>query len=174
MENSGFNQIAKDYHLKRKKPWRPLVFFLDHLKNKAYTFKGISLDLGCANGRNFKLMSTPPNKLIGLDISLKLLTIAKNRNIGITELSKIRLIGENLENIKMSGYAYFNSYPDENERYGEKQYMLATIAPNINYFHSLKIKELFNWVSNEINSKKKINLKRVWKEISDILITNVV
>ncbi|MFX0027414.1 MAG: PleD family two-component system response regulator [Candidatus Hermodarchaeota archaeon] len=80
----------------------------------------------------------------------------------------------NLENIKMSGYAYFNSYPDENERYGQKQYMLATIAPNINYFHSLKIKELFNLVSNEINSKKKIDLKRVWKRISDILTASVI
>ncbi|MHA2431095.1 MAG: response regulator [Promethearchaeota archaeon] len=80
----------------------------------------------------------------------------------------------NLENIKMSGYAYFNSYPDENERYGQKQYMLATIAPNINYFHSLKVKELFNLVSNKINSKKKIDMKRVWKEVSDILITGVI
>jgi len=31
-----------------------------------------------------------------------LLSIAKKRNIGITELSKIRIIGENLENIKIS------------------------------------------------------------------------
>ena len=88
MENSGFNQIANDYHLKRKKPWRPLVFFLDHLKNKAYTFKGIALDMGCANGRNFKLMGTPPNKLIGLDISLKLLTIAKNNLNDINQYSQ--------------------------------------------------------------------------------------
>ena len=80
----------------------------------------------------------------------------------------------NLENVKMSGYAYFNSYPDQNERSGQKQYMLAVIAPNINYFHSLKIKELFNLVSNEINDKEEINLKRVWKEVSDILITSVI
>ncbi|MGB5909598.1 MAG: response regulator [Promethearchaeia archaeon] len=80
----------------------------------------------------------------------------------------------NLENIKMSGYAYFNAYLDENERYGQKQYMLATIAPNINYFHSLKVKELFNLVSNKINSKKKIDMKRVWKEIADILTTGVI
>ncbi|MFX1495582.1 MAG: PleD family two-component system response regulator, partial [Promethearchaeota archaeon] len=59
----------------------------------------------------------------------------------------------NLENIQMSGYAYFNSYPDKNERYGQKQYMLAIIAPNINYFHSLKIKKLFNLVSDKINRK---------------------
>lgn len=76
----NFNQIAKDYHLKRKKPWRPLEFFLKHLKNKGLSFEGIFLDLGCANGRNFKIMSTPPNKLIGIDISLDLLKIA-NANL---------------------------------------------------------------------------------------------
>ncbi|MFW9945486.1 MAG: PleD family two-component system response regulator [Candidatus Odinarchaeota archaeon] len=80
----------------------------------------------------------------------------------------------NLENIQMSGYAYFNSYPDKNERYGQKQYMLAIIAPNINYFHSLKIKKLFNLVSDKINRKNKIDLKRVWKEVFEILTTSVI
>ncbi|MFX0148793.1 MAG: PleD family two-component system response regulator [Candidatus Hodarchaeota archaeon] len=80
----------------------------------------------------------------------------------------------NLDNIKMSGYAYFNSYPDKKERFGQKQYMIAVIAPNISYFHSLRIKELFNQVSNDINTKKGINFKDVWKKISDILTTSVV
>lgn len=76
MEGSNYNQIAKDYHMKRKKPWRPLEFFLNDLKDKGYTFNGKSLDLGCANGRNFNLINTPPNKLIGIDISLELIKIA--------------------------------------------------------------------------------------------------
>ncbi len=88
MEGSNYNQIAKDYHLKRKKPWRPLIFFLDYLKKKTYTFRGPSLDLGCANGRNIRLMSTPPNKLIGLDISLELLTIAKHDLKDINQFSQ--------------------------------------------------------------------------------------
>jgi len=77
MENSCFNHFAEDYHSKRKKPWRPLEFFLNHLKNKKYTFNGIILDLGCGNGRNFKIMGIPPKKLIGLDLSLELLKIAQ-------------------------------------------------------------------------------------------------
>ncbi|MFX1418239.1 MAG: class I SAM-dependent methyltransferase [Promethearchaeota archaeon] len=80
MEGSSFNKIAEDYHLKRKKPWRPLQFFLQFLNNKGYSFKGRSLDLGCANGRNFKIMSSAPNKLIGMDISPKLLRKA-NENL---------------------------------------------------------------------------------------------
>lgn len=75
---SNFNHIAEDYHSKRKKPWRPLEFFLKHLKNRGYIFKGIILDLGCANGRNFELISTPPNKLIGIDLSFELLKIARS------------------------------------------------------------------------------------------------
>ncbi len=87
-EGSNFNHIAEDYHSKRKKPWRPLEFFLKHLKNKGYIFKGIILDLGCANGRNFKIMSTPPNKLIGIDLSLELLKIAQSNLKDINQYSE--------------------------------------------------------------------------------------
>jgi len=76
MEGSNFTRIAKDYHMKRKKPWRPLEFFIEFLENKGYYFRGKILDLGCANGRNFRIMSNPPSKLIGIDISLELLKIA--------------------------------------------------------------------------------------------------
>lgn len=75
MEGHNYNQIAKDYHSKRRKPWRPLKFFLDFLNKKNYNFNGISLDLGCANGRNFEILGTYPKKLIGIDISLEFLKI---------------------------------------------------------------------------------------------------
>jgi SAM-dependent methyltransferase len=88
MEGSNFNQIANDYHLKRKKPWRPLEFFLNHLRNKSYTFRGLNLDLGCASGRNFKLMYSPPNKLIGIDLSIELLKIAKSNLKDINQFSQ--------------------------------------------------------------------------------------
>ncbi len=88
MQSHSFNNFAQDYHLKRRKSWRPLIFFLNHLKKKGYTFRGISLDLGCGNGRNFKLMNTPPNKLIGLDISLEIIKIAKMNLKDINQFSK--------------------------------------------------------------------------------------
>ncbi len=77
MESNTFNQIAKDYHSKRKKPWKPLEFFFNYLKTKSYFFHGISLDLGCANGRNFKILGNKPKKLIGIDNSLEFLKIAQ-------------------------------------------------------------------------------------------------
>jgi SAM-dependent methyltransferase len=78
MEDHNYNQIAKDYHSKRRKPWRPLEFFISYLEKKNYNFGGISLDLGCANGRNFKILGTRPRKLVGIDLSLEFLKIATN------------------------------------------------------------------------------------------------
>jgi len=76
MEKSCFNHFAQDYNLKRKKPWRPLEFFINYLKKKEYTFKGVILDLGCGNGRNFKIIGIYPKKLIGIDLSIELLNKA--------------------------------------------------------------------------------------------------
>jgi SAM-dependent methyltransferase len=87
MKNYSFDCIAKDYHSKRKKPWRPLHFFLQFLNKKGYFFKGNILDLGCANGRNFKIMNKPPNKLIGIDISFNLLKIAQSNLTNLDQYS---------------------------------------------------------------------------------------
>ena len=78
MEINTFNRIAKDYHSKRKKPWRPLEFFIQYLIKKKYLLRGMSLDLGCANGRNFKILGNYPRKLLGIDFSLEFLKIAQN------------------------------------------------------------------------------------------------
>lgn len=78
MEDHNYNHIAKDYHSKRRKPWRPLEFFITYLEHKKYNFGGICLDLGCANGRNFKILGTSPKKLVGIDLSLEFLKIANN------------------------------------------------------------------------------------------------
>jgi CheY-like chemotaxis protein len=43
----------------------------------------------------------------------------------------------NLTNLKTDAYLLFDSYPDKHERFGEKQYMIAALAPKINFFHSL-------------------------------------
>ncbi|MFW9825378.1 MAG: class I SAM-dependent methyltransferase [Candidatus Thorarchaeota archaeon] len=88
MEGNTFDQIAKDYHSKRKKPWKPLEFFLEYLKKKRYGFHGICLDLGCANGRNFKILGVKPKKLIGIDFSLEFLKIAQNNLKNPNEFSK--------------------------------------------------------------------------------------
>jgi len=76
MYNTFYDSIAKDYHLKRKKPWIPLKLFLKALDKNGFQFSGYSIDLGCANGRNFKLFLKENIRLIGIDNSLELLKIA--------------------------------------------------------------------------------------------------
>ena len=80
----------------------------------------------------------------------------------------------NIENIKRHGYIFFDSYPDSNERFGEKQYMLAVIAPRINYFESLKIREIFLSMTKRIKQDGTIEIHPIYKEISRILLTSTI
>jgi SAM-dependent methyltransferase len=71
------SSLAKDYHYKRRNPWKPLEEFIMFLKQEKYNFDGIIMDLGCGNGRNFNLFRTQNDKIIGVDNSLEFLKIAK-------------------------------------------------------------------------------------------------
>jgi len=75
----------------------------------------------------------------------------------------------NIKNIKMQAYLYFDSYPDDNQRSGYKQYMLAVIAPSINYFKSLQIKEVLQEIFLKIHDKKEWNIEEYTSKISKIL-----
>ncbi|MFX1324646.1 MAG: class I SAM-dependent methyltransferase [Promethearchaeota archaeon] len=110
MEGLNFNKIAKDYHLKRKKPWRPLEFFLTFLLKKDYEFHGICLDLGCANGRNFRILGTHPKKIVGIDISLELLKIALRdlHNPDLYSKQESRLIQVLLADIRYLPIRYYS------------------------------------------------------------------
>lgn len=104
MKNNYYNKIAYDYHLKRKRPWKPLESFLNYLKTKNHLFNGFSIDLGCANGRNFKIFKEPNNKLVGIDSSYKFLEIARGNlkdstQYSINDANNIQLILGDLNNI---------------------------------------------------------------------------
>ncbi|MFX1237391.1 MAG: methyltransferase domain-containing protein [Promethearchaeota archaeon] len=75
MNTFNYNNIAMDYHNKRKKPWNALAEFLVKVKDKEILLSGLSLDLGCANGRNFELFNQFSDKIIGIDNSLEFLRI---------------------------------------------------------------------------------------------------
>ena len=77
MDDCSYSCIAEDYNLKRKKPWIALKQYLELTK---FNSIGLSLDLGCANGRNFKLfLEDGSKKLIGIDKTINFLQIAKNQ-----------------------------------------------------------------------------------------------
>jgi CheY-like chemotaxis protein len=69
----------------------------------------------------------------------------------------------NIKNVNLYGYLYFDSYPSENERYREKQYMLACISPFISYLRSLKIKTVLEEISIKIKENRNWNIKNYWK-----------
>ncbi len=75
----------------------------------------------------------------------------------------------NIENFQRNGFILFDSYPDRNLRGGEKQYMIGLVAPKINYFESLQIKEIFIEISSKIKRKEDWNIEKYWEKVSSIL-----
>lgn len=80
----------------------------------------------------------------------------------------------NIENINRYGYIYFDSFPDERIRGGERQFMLAAITLKINYFDSMKIKELFKEISPNIKESENWDIAQYWEKISNILSTPLI
>lgn len=74
----------------------------------------------------------------------------------------------NIKNINYYGYLYFDSYPSEAERYGEKQYMLAFISPFISYLHSLEIKTVLEDISTKIKESKNWNIENYLKLLKEL------
>ena len=79
----------------------------------------------------------------------------------------------NIDNIKMRGYIYFDSILDETTRGKQKPYMIGVIAPNISYFESLKIRQIFNELAVKIKVNHKENLEPYWERILEVLQTSI-
>ncbi len=103
------------------------------------------------------------------DVSTQLFTVATSI-YGHDKITKAESVLLNIENLNSRGYLFFDSYPDKEERFGEKQYMIAVIAPLINYFHTLKIKDVFTDLSDKIKKRLNWNIEEYWKRIYDILL----
>lgn len=75
-----YDCFAKDFDLKRKKPWRAFKEFFESIINNL-DVSGIVLDAGCGNGRNMSIIGSKQNdfRIIGLDNSIELLKIIKNQ-----------------------------------------------------------------------------------------------
>ena len=75
----------------------------------------------------------------------------------------------NMKNIQYDGYALFDAYPDKTFRGGEKQYMLAVIAPRISYLQSLQIKSVLKRASLTIKENRDWNIENTWIELNPYL-----
>ncbi len=74
-----------------------------------------------------------------------------------------------IDNIKRSGYILFDAISDPSVRGGETQFMLGLIAPNINYLESLRIKKLFEEISEFVKNKNDWDIKQYWEKSIEIL-----
>ena len=75
----------------------------------------------------------------------------------------------NIKNINFYGYLYFDAHPSDNERYGEKQYMLALLSPFISYLHSLEIKTVLEEISMKIKENQSWDIKNYWKLLKRLI-----
>ncbi len=118
----------------------------------------------------------PPEKNLPIAINTigKQLFHAATSIYGHEKITKSQGILLNIENINNKGYLFFDSFPDENERFGEKQYMLSVITPNLTYFNSLKIREILKDISEKVKMNQEWVLKEYWEKILEILSVNSV
>ncbi|MBN1803235.1 MAG: response regulator [Candidatus Lokiarchaeota archaeon] len=124
----------------------------------------IGPELKAYHPKKYKL----PMKLSNIGTQLFQATVSMYGHEHITKSEGILL---NIENIQRNGYLFFDAYPDETSRGGEKQYMLAVIAPKINYFESLQIREVLKKISIEVKKKQEWEISSYWEEIANILTT---
>ncbi len=111
-----------------------------------------------------KIFPIPLNNIVN-----QLFTVATSI-YGHDKITKAEGVLLNIKNLNNRGYLFFDSYPDNKERFGEKQYMIAVIAPSINYFHTLEIKEIFIDLSEKIKKKIDWNIEEYWKKIYNIML----
>jgi len=79
-----------------------------------------------------------------------------------------------IDNIDMQGYVFFDKIDDPNARGNERQFMLAAIAPKINYFESIKIAEIFKIMSSKIKEEIDWNIINYWEKVTNVLTNPVI
>ncbi|MFX1293329.1 MAG: response regulator [Promethearchaeota archaeon] len=90
---------------------------------------------------------------------------------GQTKIHEAQGILLTVENIKKQGYIYFDSIADSMARGREIPFMLGILASRINYFESLKIKEIFKNFSLQIKENEPWDIEHYWMEIINALKT---
>ncbi|MHA2037511.1 MAG: response regulator [Candidatus Hodarchaeales archaeon] len=75
----------------------------------------------------------------------------------------------NVKKFEVMAYAFFDFYPDDSYRGGQKDYMFSLIAPRITYFQSLKINQVFSEMSSRYKEKRVWDAKLFWDRFTNIL-----
>lgn len=89
----SWDSIAKSFDKTRRIPWQECLDFITDIHKES-----IVLDVACGNGRHLIPCAKKCNKVIGLDISRKMLEIVKEKTIK-EKFSNVYLIHSSAENI---------------------------------------------------------------------------
>lgn len=87
---------------------------------------------------------------------------------GQERITKAESLLLKVKNFNIMAYVFFDSYPDETYRGGNKDYMFSVIAPKITYFQSLQIKPVFKEISSLYKKIKSWDIEAFWYRFSDI------
>ncbi len=74
-----------------------------------------------------------------------------------------------IKNINKKGYIFFDCIQKDSNKSMCKNFMLGVLATNINYFKSLKIKEIFIKLSKKIKQNIDYDIENYWYEVSNII-----
>ncbi|MFX0076796.1 MAG: PleD family two-component system response regulator [Candidatus Hermodarchaeota archaeon] len=107
---------------------------------------------------------------IPLDTIVNQLFTVATSIYGHNKITKAEGVLLEIKNLNSRGYLFFDSYPNENERFGEKQYMIAVIAPFLNYFHTIEIKNILMDLSKKIKMNSTWNIKEYWQKIYNLML----
>ena len=88
---------------------------------------------------------------------------------GYGEFQEAQGILLRIANIEKDGYIYFDSIMDIDVRGDYRQFMLAILAPHINYIESLRIREYFHEIANQIKTQSQWELEFYWQKLIEIL-----
>ena len=94
---------------------------------------------------------------------------AANLIYGHGDISKSESILLSLTNIHSDCFILLDFYPAIEERHGKKIYILAVLAPLINYLDSLSIKKILREISQNIKKKDELDFKEYWDRIKKSL-----
>ncbi|MHA2245689.1 MAG: response regulator [Candidatus Hodarchaeales archaeon] len=76
-----------------------------------------------------------------------------------------------IKNVNKYSYAFFDSLKDSERKRGKLPFMLAILAPEINYFETLRIKETLKEISDKMNKSIAWDIEEYQKKISELLST---
>jgi len=181
-----WNKFAEDYHNKRKKPWNDLISFINKLRKNSYQFAGLNLDLGCANGRHFKIFKNDNNKIVGIDNSIEFLKIAQQKikkidsnkiDLILADITKLPIRKKRIDNIfSIAALHHIKSYNQRKETFNSlnnilkpEGLMLITVWRRWQKrfrFHFFK-----DWIKRKLNPYyKKKQIKKGLIEFGDIYV----